>query len=1099
MSLKAKWALVTSIVCVVIISSSMAISSVSAAMSPSISLTKAQENSGVSDNGTLSYSMNGSNLSLGSVNSSADWSSFGSILTQRISNLSIPSEAKLLPNFDRAPRSENGTYLPSYTSAPAPMGVASYGVLNESGTLTPYSYKTSSFEGSLTITSAQELYLSSDAPQSFGVQLNAVLNNVTLFGKSGYQYWTQNVVEYSVSTHSLTFIDYIWNFSSSTAVINGNEFHSYNGTPVPGVFYYSIGNTFTITAPFTLDLYLNTTSMGGYNTVFFNYSLSSTSQKEKSGSYDEVQFNSPSSSGAVSPTSYFEVSNSLTNTGYIPMDAELVIGGAGGGSNANFYNVSATMNLDYWNGTSGYSPVRSAYDVGSETGETAVGISEYFTGQTAHLSTGPSLVSGLWGISHNQGFYTLSGTISPSNSFVFINTGSSVDNATAQWAPFGIDGSFDFRLMPGNYSMEVQLSYHDPFFKNGITLNSNQTLSVPSLVFDISQGLYTPLYAMNNGQLAALSVAGTGSQTSPYVIPGEQYYVSKGESVPTQLASVFTQVNDYMYPVFSGILVNGTSDYANFTGFQNTGEEPAFHIQYSSTMLQTLTEYFEEPLSNYLQLEFYNSSNIMVNDSVISGWFSYLVYNNFTAENVPPVASLMFWNVTSSLIEHNIIESQGSGVLIYNQGSKDSGNIVWNNTFGNYPNIDAGSYFGGAPIGLTVESSGNTVYNNIFRTTIPVVSLDGVGANIYTGGNVSYHNKFNVTKESAGSVLTIDGVSLSGSILNLTYQAGNFYYNYFGDGTSAYNGSGVGFIFNGQNTFNGSINYGFDYRPLTLNNYTTNISAIGLPFGQGTFLDIDNAIYGVSFGSSTTLYLPNGTHYVTGFLLLNPQVEFIPIVELGTLALSSGYFTVSGPLMNLTLVYTEYFNVTVTEAGLPANAVWGFAIPQAGVGYFASGTSVSTFLSTGSYDIVPQSVDGYYAATVSVSVTAPTQVTLTYENITSVIAGSYTVIFTENGLPAGTSWGVKIGNQEFTDKNSSFAVTGFQTGTYDYTVVSVNGYSSVPSGSIVINGGNSSVSITFVRSGGISTTAYLYIGLGTAAGLIAGGLVTFFRFRRKSI
>ncbi len=77
--------------------------------------------------------------------------------------------------------------------------------------------------------------MGSDAPHSFSIQLNSVLNNVTLFGVTGYQYWTQNVVDYSSMTGHRTLGDNIWNFSSPSAVIKGNEVHSYKGTVVPGV------------------------------------------------------------------------------------------------------------------------------------------------------------------------------------------------------------------------------------------------------------------------------------------------------------------------------------------------------------------------------------------------------------------------------------------------------------------------------------------------------------------------------------------------------------------------------------------------------------------------------------------------------------------------------------------------------------------------------------------------------------------------------------------------------------------------------------------------------------------------------------------------
>lgn len=1054
-------------------------------------------NTGYVTNSSLSYRpYNGTSLEQAATPAS-NWTLNGKILSQKVDNLSIPGRAKLLPNFDVSPVRTNGVYTPSYTSAPAPMGIGSFGILNSSGTLSPYTYTTSSFEGSLTLNNLSTLYLGADSPGSFGIQLNAVLNNVSLHGHEGFQYWTQNVVDYTSSTHTIQFVDNVWNFTSPDATINGNEFYSYNGTVVPGVFYYTLGPSITVSLPFTLNLYLNYTTVNNHETVFFNYSVSDSSTV-RSGSYDEVQFNSSSSTGSPArvPAS-FEVSGStLTGTGYVPMDAEFVIGGPGAGSTVNFQDINASISLDYLTTGSGYASVPSAYNVGSETGETSSGISEYYSGNTAYLTPGPSFVNQMWGLSGTPGYQTVSGTIAPSNAFVLISNTTRIDNSSAQWAPVGANGHFNYRLPYGTYSLEILMSYHDPLYYQNILSSGNVSLGSISLKKNVSMGIYTPLYAFNNTQLSYLSATGTGTQSDPYVIPGPAYYMSNGTSVPDVISSVFSQVNDYIYPTFNGIFISGTSDYAIFDGFQSTSGDPAFSVQYPISMLPYLTYNLGVTAGNSLNLVFYNSSNVIVNDSVVSGWFSSLVYSNFNTYNIPAVASLMFWNTTSSLIEHTTVRTDGSGILIYGPGGHDLNNTVWNNTFSDGSSIPAGSLYGNSPIGLTIAGSGNTVFNNEFNSVIPIASIDGTYADIYNGSNVTYSNSFNITREPASHVSYFDGVALSGNILGLPYQSGNFYYNYFGNGSQPYNGTGVGYALGGQSPFNGSINYGYDYSPLTEYSYETNVTASGLPVSLKTYFDINNAIYELSPGSSHTLYLPNGTYEILGFILYNSQVEYMPESTLGTMNLTSGLFTVLGPVMNLHLVYTAYYNVTVSESGLSPGLVWGFSIPSFGVGYALVNNSQSLFLPAGAYDIYPQSVDGYYASTLSTYVTGPASMVIAYASISmNQAAQTYQAEFTESGLPSGTTWGIVIAGHSFSTDNSSMVLIGLSPGIYQYDVQTVSGYTSGQGGYINVSHANATVYISFSRNAGIGS--YLpYLASGVGLGLILGGIAVYARMRK---
>ncbi|MEM0157279.1 MAG: thermopsin [Thermoplasmataceae archaeon] len=1046
-----------------------------------------------STSGNLSPENNLTDLHASQLNVSGGWSSLRNLITSRLDNTSVPVYARYLPNFAVSPDIRDGNILPSYTSAPAPMGLASYGLMNSSGKLLPYTYSTSSFQGTINISSVSEFYMGSDAPHSFSIQLNSVLNNVTLFGNTGYQYWTQNVVDYSSMTGQLTFVDNIWNFTSPSAVINGNEFYSHGGTVVPGVYYYDIGPTLHILPPFNLSLYLNTTTIDNRNTVFFNYSISGRLENgtsiDKSGSYDQVEFNSTSPVSGPVPPSQFQVSGSqLTGTGFIPMDAEFIIGGPGGGSTADFYNFSGSMALHYLDRSGRVVSVGSAYNAGSETGETSSGIGMYYSGNTAYLTTGPSFVEGMWNISSNQGMVSIHGKVDPSNAFVMVSNSLLIDNATAQWAPTGTGGSFDYNLSPGNYSMEFLLSYHDSNYTEKIDLSAGKTYSVGpvQLNSNFSRGIYTPLYSFNNSQLINLSISGNGTVSSPYVIPGPQYLAKAGTYAQTSLNPAFSRVNDYLYPVFNGILQANTTNYTLYAGFRTASGNSPFKVSLPVTDLASLTQEFDVPAVNFLSEVFYSVSNVTMANSTISGWFSTVVYNNYTLDNVPPVASLILWNTTHSLIERNSIESQGSGILIYNRNSTESDNYVWNNTFSNYPYIYPGDYYGYAPIGLIVESSGNTVYNNAFTSTIPLVSISGTGANIYNGGNATYTDRFNITREISGKAVHFNGMSLSGSILNTSYQGGNYFYNYLGNGSMPYNGSGVGFVFNGQGIFNGSINNGYSYNPLTLPSFATNVSAAGLPPPTETYFDINNAIYSIGYGKQDTIYLPNGTYVISGFALVSPQVEYLPLTYMGKLQLSSGTFTALGPVMNLTIQYEMYLNLTVSEQGLPTGTAWGFSVPAASEGFELTSVNISVFLPADQgYEIIPQSVAGYYSAPVNIgSLDQPGTITLIYSRLPTGISENFTVIFSESGLAQGTRWEIQIDQETFATTNSTMAIYGFQNGNYSYSIVPVGGYRAVQSGNVYINDGNGTVAITFVK-----LTAGVNQPVEIALSLLAGGSI----------
>ena len=331
---------------------------------------------------------------------------------QQAKQLGIPMKYLYLPDYTSKTTILNGHVTPGYISSPAPMGVADYGLMNQSGTIVTYNYTTSSFMASINLNNFSDFNLGDNAPQSVSMQLNSVLDNVALLGNDSYNMWTQNVIFLSPRTHTIEFLDNVWNFSSPTAVMNPSTI-LYSSAVASGhgqntYYHYGYSAVYNITFPLSINVYLNSTLVNNNSAVFFNYSVP---QDHLSGTYDEVVFNSTygqSSSYTAPDPHYFVSGTQVTPTGFIPYDAEIMIGGPGGGSTADISQINGTMNLEYMNATtSSYHNVRAAYDIGSQTGETSTGIDVSYSGSTAYLQTGPSLVYGLWNNTYIQTKYSI--------------------------------------------------------------------------------------------------------------------------------------------------------------------------------------------------------------------------------------------------------------------------------------------------------------------------------------------------------------------------------------------------------------------------------------------------------------------------------------------------------------------------------------------------------------------------------------------------------------------------------------------------------------------------------------------------------------------
>lgn len=719
----------------------------------------------------------------------------GSVTNLSSTSLRNVNNYLFLPAKTRDFTMQNGTVSPGYVDAPAPMGIGDFGLVNTSNGLVGQNYYAKSFEANISISNLSVYNLANDGPHSLTFQLNTVMDNATLFGVTNYTFWTQNVVTYSTRTNQLSFEDNIWNFSSPTAVMESNTIYNSTGNvyPYPGV-HIAIGPTFTVSYPFTVQLYLNLSEINGRNVVYFNYSIPTL---KKSGSYDRVTFNSTYGMprGYSAPFSYFRVSgNQLTPLGLL-YDAEIMLGGPGGGSTTNVMNINGSMQLKYipaqQNQQSNFPPpppghhnkfkspqqvyvnVPSAFDFGTDTGETSMGEAiAWNSNDQALLHTGPSMLYGMWNVSSVSSMDHFVGKVSPSNAFMFVSPGGTINYSQAGYVPLTASGSYNFWLPAGEYTTQVLMSYYNPVF------GTLEPVDSFSLTYNSQAGIYTPLFAMNNAQLANISYAGTGTASNPYMLDNQQYY---------PLSPVFGSVNDFVFPQFEGVMIMDT------TAHVDAEQMPSFGISYGFPA-SFYAAFSGLPATNDLGYWLYNVSNFALwNSTQISGWYS-------ANGQGFPLANVILWNSSDNLIGMNTFESESASVLVYN----GQGNVIWGNYFENSQNLvnnpalDVYANVWGEPAGVVLFASNNTIFNNYFTVELPALSPS---YNIYTGNSSFYVNQWNIPKTGSDKSFTFLGFSIGGSIVGGEAQGGNFWWNF--PGTTPY-------------TDGGNIAFGGDYEPLNV-------------------------------------------------------------------------------------------------------------------------------------------------------------------------------------------------------------------------------------------------------------------------------------------
>ena len=235
--------------------------------------------------------------------------------------------------------------------------------------------------------------------------------------------------------------------------------------------------------------------------------------------------------------------------------------------------------------------------------------------------------------------------------------------------------------------------------------------------------------------------------------------------------------------------------------------------------------------------------------------------------------------------------------------------------------------------------------------------------------------------------------------------------------------------------------------------YSINFTETGLPSGTAWSVTF-NGTASSSSASNISFTAPNGTY----------SYEVANVAGYSS-SLSSGNITVNGSSVRAEILFSPVtYGVTFTESGLPSGAAWYVNVsgqPSSGP---QTSSSYSSSLPNGSYKFTVFTPDREYKPSYSGSFAVKGKA-VSLSILFSLV--TYSVTFTETGLPSGTLWNFTI-NGTVEQSSGNQLTIPLPNGSYPFTIGESSGFSSVPaSGTVAVNGKNVSESVSF--------TYYIYV------------------------
>ncbi len=632
-----------------------------------------------------------------------------------------------------------------YTSEPAPMGIADYGI-GPGGS--PYNYSTTSFLGHVNIKNLRTYNSSlNSSATEMTFQLN--INFVFYDGSKEYVYWVQNVADFNTSsTPSIGFIDNVWNISGPSASVY-NSTLSGNGTVGNSsgtFFYYSFanqslpGNDIYVSYPFNMEMAINYTSTShGIPELVFTYNDGHGWQ-----TYDNVLFKFATN---VTKISGFVVNGyNYEPNGYSFYDAELILGGPGDGTQTNDTNSSVALQLEYFNGHN-YQMITNAYNFGSDTAEgirNVTSTAQYYISNGSLFSSitnGPGTLEQIY---NRSAIALLNISVPGTSGYVLVN-GTRYNY---------VGGDANLTLAAGTYNVKVYNS------KSSLILQKNETLTAGSYVF---------LSAVSSYKVTFLS-SGLPAGATWYL------NLSNGKSLRTDNSSI------------SISLANGSYSY-NATAGVTYHANGIFNVSGANVTVDVV---FKTPIPKTYQIAFQETGlisgtkwNITLNGSLKSSTSSTLLFNESngtyyyvvgTVDGFKAIPSSGEVNVTGRKVSVTIVFSPSVTVSKYSVIFTEAGLVsgIW------YVNLTNGqSYYSSSTIITFLLANGTYNYsvstgNALFEPSPAngtfTVNGSSVAVNIQFS-ELQFSLQFNETGLPTGSQwsVTLNGTTESSTSNNISF------------------------------------------------------------------------------------------------------------------------------------------------------------------------------------------------------------------------------------------------------------------------------------------------------------------------------------------
>ncbi|MEM0172906.1 MAG: hypothetical protein QXI16_00200 [Sulfolobaceae archaeon] len=508
---------------------------------------------------------------------------------------------------------------------------------------------------------------------------------------------------------------------------------------------------------------------------------------------------------------------------------------------------------------------------------------------------------------------------------------------------------------------------------------------------------------------------------------------------------------------------NGVTSEVNYTGTSVVNTTYLVSGYYVSGNQLLYTNYTTEQVSGNVTL---GTSNLVIGSYQSStSYFQWIRVRTYLPNGMPSYTIAPSYTVTvneSGLPSNTVWYFNLTNGQSYSTNTSSLSFFEVNGTYDYYAN-STNILYSTAPSSFTVNGS-NVVLNITFSEQEYNVTFEESGFNM-NGTNLWY---LNVSIASTGATYG----NFSSNTSTITFEAPNGTYNFtIGESesvvyTTIYNQNS--FTVNGQNVF-----IYIPFEPayyLTVNGYNDVPSYPD--YAINTTIELLNYVNNTT-AIDDYLYV-NQTQFLNGQQYTVPEgnysITFYFVDTTGaTYYLPDIYNITVNQNMTFNLNFTEIYNVSFVESGLPANTTWYINITN-GNSYSSNTTTINFQLPNGTYYFTQpvQSASNYlgYTNVSAISINGNSV------NISIEFNEIYYFNITENGLPNGTEWQVIIyyitstNYTEFATLTSNTTVIPYYlpNGTYVFNASTSYENMLAPSVNSTVNGSAPNVTINFLTT-----------------------------------